>query len=168
MDHVWYGCCRCRLCSAKLSDCRSGLWNLCCATSGYSHKAGVTCELPQPDLLCDGAPPCMPRLLVLPSECESGVSWRESASLSTWAGPAEGLLIPCADLNAVVWSALEAPLPDVADLGFCSVPDCTLAPELVGALDWGLLPPAQKLYQIGPCTRHDRGTHPYTDLELDF
>ena len=75
---------------------------------------------------------------------------------------------PCADLNAVVWSALEAPLPDVADLGFCSVPDCTLAPELVGALDWGLLPPAQKLYQIGPCTRHDRETHPYTDLELDF
>ena len=84
----------------------------------------------------------MPRLLVLPCEGESGVPRRESASLSTWAEPAEGPIPLCAGITAVVWLALEVPLPDVADLGFCSVPDCALAPELVGALDWGLLPPA--------------------------
>ena len=139
------GCCRCRLCSAKLSDSCSGLWKLCCATSGITLQSRSRClrGLPQPDLLCDDTPPCLPRLLVLPSKGESGVPRRESASLSTWAEPAEEPLPPCADFTAVVWLALEAPLPDVADLGFCSVPDCALAPELVGALDWGLLPPAE-------------------------
>ena len=118
------------------------------------------CELPQPDLLCDGPLPCMPWLLVLPREGESGVFRRESPSLSTWAEPAEGPLPPCADFTAVVWLALEAPLPDVADLGFCSVPNCALAPELVGALDWGLLPPA------GCICNHETHTRQFTESVL--
>ena len=103
--------------------------------SRCNPKAGVTRGLPQPDLLCDGAPPCTPWLLLLPPEGKLGVTWRESASLSTWAEPAEGCLFPWTELTAVLWLALKAALLDVADLGFCSVPDCALAPEAVGALD---------------------------------
>ena len=103
--------------------------------SHCNPKAGVTCRLPQPDLLCDGAPPCTPWLLLLAPKGKAGVSWRESASLSTWAEPAEGPFFPCAKFIAVLWLALETALLDVADLGFCSMPDWALAPEAVGALD---------------------------------